>query len=177
MSDFSYCSSGWPLRLSVGPNVSGEGSVSGLGISRRNVVRTAVWTTPVVMASAAAPALAASGDVVSTTVVAACKTSGGTKQYTFTISFCNGSTSTVTLSVNGAYVNGDRNNGLQLTNVSILGTGPYTVGPAVNGVPTCVTYQVVGYNTNATSNNGYIYFQATPPGVEYVSFTSVINNC
>jgi hypothetical protein len=151
--------------------------VSGLGISRRNVVRTAVWTTPVVMASAAAPALAASGDVVSTTVVAACKTSGGTKQYTFTISFCNGSTSTVTLSVNGAYVNGDRNNGLQLTNVSILGTGPYTVGPAVNGVPTCVTYQVVGYNTNATSNNGYIYYQATPPGVEYVSFTSVINNC
>lgn len=136
--------------------------------SRRAVVSSGLWAVPVVVAAAAAPAFAASSQTVTTNVTAACKTTGGLKVYTFTIEFCNQTTSTATLKVTGATVNGN-----VLASVQFTETGSTTATIAPN---TCVTLHVTGTSPNASSNNAYVYYTATPGG-DYFAFTDVVNNC
>lgn len=142
--------------------------MAGRDASRRSVVRGAAWAVPVIAATAAAPVFAASGQTVTTAVTSACKSSGGTKIYTFTIDFCTTVANAVTITVTSINVNG-----VVLTNLNITesGTTSYTIPPN-----TCVTLHVTGQSTNASSNNATVNYTATP-GSAYSAFTDTVPNC
>ncbi len=94
-------------------------------VSRRTVAAGMAWAVPAVMLVAQTPAYAASGDIVRVLDSSvACKLTGGTKRYQFTLVFESTGTTQTTLCVTA---------GQMFTN------GAQCEDPAVTGLPFCTT--------------------------------------
>jgi hypothetical protein len=126
------------------------------GISRRRIVKGAAWTAPVIVMASAAPAIAASPPVVTTTGIAGTGGLSTTETVNMTFNNAGGAASVLSATVT-------------VTPTAVVGgslTVPTSTTLATNWTNTTPTSSGTGFTTTFTRNDGI----AVSPGTRTLSF-------